>query len=82
VIFVALAALEHRQPLNEATRAARPAAACWTTGDIAVVRGDLGRHNALDKLIGAMLRAGVSWDGDFELRVVVRIDALLATDRR
>jgi FdhD protein len=54
----ALVALEALQPLHHATRAVHAAAWCSTTGDIAAVREDVGRHNALDKLIGACLRAG------------------------
>lgn len=56
----AMRELATRQPLNEATGATH--AAAWATfdGGIALVREDVGRHNALDKLVGARLRAGVS----------------------
>ena len=53
----ALDALEQNQVLNRATHAVHAAAWCTSNGDIVAVREDVGRHNALDKLIGAMLRA-------------------------
>jgi FdhD protein len=55
----ALKALDTRQTLNIATRAAHGAAWSGLDGEIALVREDVGRHNALDKLIGAALRAEV-----------------------
>jgi FdhD protein len=55
-IGAALAALDGVQPLNATTRAAHGAAWCTPAGAIAAVREDVGRHNALDKLIGARLR--------------------------
>jgi FdhD protein len=61
----ALSELEIRQPLNAVTRAAHAAAWCARDGKIVLIREDVGRHNALDKAIGALKRAGVSADGGF-----------------
>ena len=55
----ALTALEARQPLNAVTRAVHAAAYANAYGEILLVREDVGRHNALDKMIGAALRAGI-----------------------
>ena len=54
----ALATLEGGQTLNAATRAVHGAAWAGHDGAIVAVREDVGRHNALDKLIGACLRDG------------------------
>jgi FdhD protein len=56
-LFAAGAALRDRQPLGRATGAAHAAAFCQADGTIVTVREDVGRHNALDKLIGALARA-------------------------
>ena len=67
VVFRAIAALRAHQPLNRATGAVHAAARCRADGSIVDVREDVGRHNAFDKLIGAMRRAGDDWDGGFAL---------------
>ncbi|MFE1600373.1 formate dehydrogenase accessory sulfurtransferase FdhD [Methylobacterium sp. ID0610] len=54
----ALSALSDLQTLNRETRAVHAAAWAGLDGAILAVREDVGRHNALDKLIGALLRAG------------------------
>jgi FdhD protein len=53
----ALALLDEWQPLQRATGAAHGAAWCAADGSILLAREDVGRHNALDKLIGALARA-------------------------
>ena len=59
-IFAALGQLRDHQPLTRATGAAHAAAFCLPDGTIAHAREDVGRHNALDKLVGALAAAGVS----------------------
>jgi len=66
-LFAAAAALRDHQPLNRATGAVHAAALAAPDGTILLVREDVGRHNAFDKLIGAMARGGIRWDGGFAL---------------
>jgi len=57
-IFAALGNLRPLQPLTRATGAAHAAAFCTGQGEIVTVREDVGRHNAMDKLVGALAAAG------------------------
>lgn len=66
-LFAALSALPAHQPLSRQTGAVHAAALCGADGSIRLVREDVGRHNAFDKLIGAMARARLGWDGGFAL---------------
>ncbi len=65
--FRAYGSLRDHQPLNASTGAVHAAAACTRDGAIRLVREDVGRHNAFDKLIGAMVREELAWDGGFAL---------------
>ena len=59
-IWRATSALSDHQPLNTDTHAIHGAAWAGPTGDLRIVREDVGRHNALDKVLGAVARAGMS----------------------
>lgn len=54
----AVKCLDEHQPLQRITGAVHGAAWCNTEGEILFLREDVGRHNALDKLIGHLSRSG------------------------
>ena len=55
----ALDGLRHHQPMRARNFSVHGAAWSDARGNIVLSREDVGRHSALDKLIGAMSRAGV-----------------------
>ncbi|WP_138378863.1 formate dehydrogenase accessory sulfurtransferase FdhD [Luteithermobacter gelatinilyticus] len=67
VIHAAMRHLDAHQPLNRQTGAVHAAAFCDRDGQILAAREDVGRHNALDKLIGHMLRQNMNPAAGFAL---------------
>jgi FdhD protein len=63
----ALVALRGEQLLNVRTGSFHAAAWVDWNGSIQLVREDVGRHNALDKVIGALLRSGADRSAGFLL---------------
>lgn len=71
-VLAAVAALPGEQRLHDATRAVH-GAAFWN-GRVLLAREDVGRHNALDKLVGGMLRQGIGPEGAVVLTSRVSTD--------
>ncbi|WP_431298056.1 formate dehydrogenase accessory sulfurtransferase FdhD [Tabrizicola sp. BL-A-41-H6] len=72
-VMAAISALPGQQRLHDATRAVH-CAGFWAGGRIVASREDVGRHNALDKLAGSMVRAGTQPVGAVVLTSRVSID--------
>ncbi len=66
-IAKAYQALPNFQPMNSLNKTVHAAAWCSVDGAIHLAREDVGRHNALDKLIGAMARASITPEQGFVL---------------
>ena len=63
----AYAELPDYQPMSRVNRTVHAAAWCSVDGEILLSREDVGRHNALDKLIGALARGGADLTKGFVL---------------
>ena len=61
----AFAALPERQVMNLENRSLHAAAWCSPEGEIKMIREDVGRHTALDKLIGALAAVDADTSGGF-----------------
>jgi FdhD protein len=57
--------LSKRQTLNNQTSTVHAAGWANAFGEVLIVREDVGRHNALDKVLGAMARGDVAATGGF-----------------
>jgi FdhD protein len=64
-VFRAMRTLPERQILNGEVGAVHAAGFASAEGEILLVREDVGRHNALDKLAGAIARAGIDAGAGF-----------------
>ena len=56
-VVMACEGLKNHQPLNQLTRTVHAAGWANLSGELQIVREDVGRHNALDKLLGALAQA-------------------------
>jgi len=59
-VLRAMQSLRSRQTLHDATGATHAAGWADASGEVVLAREDVGRHNALDKLIGALARQGIA----------------------
>ena len=63
-LYAGMRALPAQQRLQQATGATHAACRVGRDGAISHVREDVGRHNALDKTLGALAREGIDASGD------------------
>lgn len=66
-VLRAMRAMRARQALHDLTGATHAAGWADASGAVALVREDVGRHNALDKLIGALARQALPATGGMAL---------------
>jgi FdhD protein len=66
-LHAAIEQLKGLQPLNAETGSVHAAAWVLPEGGIQLVREDVGRHNALDKAIGALVRSGADFNAGYML---------------
>ena len=58
-VAVALKSMARQQALQRVSGAVHAAAWCDVDGNVVVLREDVGRHNALDKVVGALVASGL-----------------------
>lgn len=76
----AMQSMQAHQVLNRATSAVHAAGFFLPGHDVSLVREDVGRHNALDKLIGGLLRSGQNPpDGGFVVTSRVSVELVQKT---
>lgn len=64
-VLSAFRQLPEHQPINRCNRSVHAAGWCRPDGTLELAREDVGRHNALDKLIGELARQGRDLAGGF-----------------
>jgi formate dehydrogenase accessory protein FdhD len=64
-VIAAVAEFQQQQPLKKLNRSVHGAAWVSAKGKVKQVREDVGRHNALDKLIGARLQSGAGFESGY-----------------
>ncbi|MDD4914017.1 MAG: formate dehydrogenase accessory sulfurtransferase FdhD [Methylococcales bacterium] len=67
LLGAAMAQMHQKQTLNQLTGAVHAAAWLDSARGVTTVREDVGRHNALDKLIGSLARSGCNFEGGWLL---------------
>lgn len=66
-VIAAVAEFQQQQPMRKKNHSVHGAAWVAPSGSVTLVREDVGRHNAMDKLVGAMLRSHQTIEGGYGL---------------
>lgn len=66
-VIATIAEFQQQQPMRKKNHSVHGAAWVAPSGSVTLVREDVGRHNAMDKLVGAMLRSRQTIKGGYGL---------------